>query len=342
VTAVPAFARDRAQAHRNGGWELAFLSRRSVVGVVLRRVALAVPLLVAVSGLSFVLVSVTPGDAARQIVGVNASQATYLSVRKELGLNLPVYTQYWHWLTHAIHGDLGTSLLTGQAVGQTISSRLPVTIALVGVALLVSLVVGVALGVASAVRGGVLGRAIDAFALLGFAFPVFWVGAILIAVFAVKLRWFPASGYVPISESVGQWLSSFALPALALSLGGIAAMAKQTRESMLDVLGSEYIRMVRASGLAPSSIVLRHALKNAAAPVLTVLGVQAVGLLGGTILVENVFALPGLGSLVVSATLGHDLPVVEGVAVVFTLIVVAVNLAIDIGYTLLNPRIDTR
>jgi peptide/nickel transport system permease protein len=196
--------------------------------------------------------------------------------------------------------------------------------------------------VISAVYGGVLGRAIDVFALVGFALPAFWVGAELIALFAVRWKLLPATGYVPVTQSVTGWLRSIALPIAALALGGIAAVAKQTREAMLDTLSSEYVRMARANGIGPCSIILRHALKNASVRALTVLGVQAVVLLGGTVLIENVFALPGLGSLVVSAATGHDLPVVQGVAIYFTGLVVVINLTIDLAYTALNPKVRVR
>lgn len=318
------------------------LARHPVVGVVARRLAMAVPLLFVVSAVSFVLVSLTPGDAAQQILGTQAPPEAYARVREALGLDLPLYEQYWQWVTHAVTGDLGASVFTGESVTHAIGSRLPVTLALIVGSLLLSVVVGVSLGVFSAVRGGAAGRAVDAFALVGFALPAFWVGVELIAVFAVKLQWFPATGYVPWAESPSDWLRSLVLPVLALALGGVAAVAKQTREAMLDVLGSEYVRMLWANGVSARSIYFRHALKNASLSVITVLGVQAVGLLGGTILVENVFALPGLGSLAVSASIQHDLPVVQGLAVCFTVIVVIVNLMIDLAYTWLNPKVQAR
>jgi peptide/nickel transport system permease protein len=306
------------------------------------RVAVAVPLLFAVSALSFVLVSLTPGNAADAILGTNGDPAEYQALTHALRLDLPLYDQYWQWLRHAVAGNLGTSVITGQSVAGAIGQRLPVTLSLIVGSLLVSAVTGVCLGVVSALRDGPVGRAVDGFTLIGFALPAFWVGAELIVLFAVKLKWFPATGYVSFAQSPAQWLRSLVLPVLALSLYGIAATAKQTREAMLDVLGSEYIRMARANGIAYRSIVLRHALKNASMRVVTVIGVQAVGLLGGTVLVENVFALPGLGSLVVSSATQHDLPVVQGVAVCFTIVVVLINLAVDLAYTWLNPRIRFR
>jgi peptide/nickel transport system permease protein len=216
-----------------------------------------------------------------------------------------------------------------------------VTLSLVLSSLLVSLVIGVGLGVLSAVRGGLLGRTLDALALTVWSLPVFWVAGELAIIFAVHLRLLPAVGYVPVNQSIGGWLRSLILPVAALSLGPIAALLKQTREAMLDVLGSEYIRMATANGIGAGSLIFRHALKNAAMRVVTVLGVQTVALLGGTVFVEGVFALPGIGSLVVTASLGHDISVVQGIAVVFTLFVIVVNLVIDLAYQWLDPRVRT-
>jgi peptide/nickel transport system permease protein len=313
-----------------------------VLRVVLRRCVMTVPLLFVVSALTFVLVSLTPGNAAQQILGTQATPAEYAAFDRALGLNLPLYEQYWNWLRHALTGNLGHSIFTSQPVAQAIGQRLPVTLSLLVGALLVAVVVGIGLGVFSALRGGVVGRAIDVLSLVGFSLPDFWVGAELIVIFAVWRSWFPATGYVSLSASPAGWLHSLVLPVAALSLYGIAATAKQTREAMLDVLGSEYIRMERANGISPVVIILRHALRNASMRVVTVLGLQAVGLLGGTVLVENVFALPGLGSLMVSAATQHDLPVVAGIVVTFTLMVVAFNLLVDVAYVWLNPRVRIR
>lgn len=309
--------------------------------VVSRRVLFAVPLLFAVTALSFVLASLTPGDAAQAILGTQATPEQYAELRESLGLDLPLYQQYLDWLAAALRGDLGTSLISSEPVTGLLEPRLPVTLSLLAVTLAVIALVGVPMGVLSAVRGGHVGRLVDAFALVGFSLPAFWVGAALIALFSVRLGWLPTSGYTPVDESIGGWLRTLALPVTALAIGGVAAVAKQTREAMLDALASEYIRMARASGIAESSIVFRHALKNAAAPVVTVLGLQAIALLGGTIFVESVFALPGLGGTVATASLQHDLPVVQGVVVYFTIMVVLMNLVVDLLYTSLNPRVRT-
>jgi peptide/nickel transport system permease protein len=300
---------------------------------------LAAPLLLLVSGLSFLLVSLIPGNAAKTIAGPEATPADVEHVRQQLGLAAPLYEQYWRWLTHALHGDLGVSFYTGQQVSQEISQRLPTTLSLIAGAVLVMLTVGVGTGIFSAVRGGVAGRTVDGLSLIGFALPGFWVGAMLIAIFAVKLGWLPAVGYVPLTQSPTRWLESLALPVIALSLSGIAIIAKQTRQAMLDVLASEHVRMARANGIPEGSILFVYTLKNAAMPILTVLGLQTVALLGGTILVENVFALPGLGSLAVNGAIQQDLPTVQAVTVLFTLIIIGINLIVDVAYTWLNPRV---
>ena len=241
----------------------------------------------------------------------------------------------------AATGDLGTSLYSGEPVAHTIRSRLPVTLSLVVSALLLTLIVGVGLGLFSAVRGGIAARFVDAFSLISYSLPVFWLSVLLVMLFAVRLGWLPAVGYVPLTESPTAWLRALALPVIALSLHGIAAIAKQTREAMLDVLASEYIRMAWVNGISARAIYFNNALKNAGIRIVTILGLQAVALLSGTVLVEVVFALPGMGSLSVNASLQHDLPVIQGVVVLFTLIVVVVNLVIDLLYTWLNPRVQT-
>jgi peptide/nickel transport system permease protein len=326
-------------AGRRAGTVLHELVRQPLLWVVMRRLLLTVPLLFLVSVLTFVLVSITPGDAATEILGANAPPEAYDRLRHSLGLDLPLHEQYWRWLRHALGGDLGTSLFTGERVTEAIDARLPVTLSLIVVSLLVQTVLGVGLGMLSATRGGAVGRAVDAFFLVGFALPAFWVGTILISLFAVRLHWLPAVGYVPLADSPRDWARSLVMPVIALSLHSIAALVKQTREAMLDALGSEYVRMARASGIAPWSILFQHAFKNAAIRVVTILGLLTIGLLGGTVIVESVFALPGVGSLAVTASIQHDLPLVQGIVVYFTVIVVVVNLTVDLAYTWLNPRV---
>lgn len=317
------------------------VARTPALRIVGRRIVSSVVLLFVVTALTFVLTSLIPGDPAQQILGLQGTPETYAALNRQLGLDLPLHQQYWNWLHDAVQGEFGVSLFDDVPVTETISGRLPVTLSLVVGTLLVSLLAGVALGVLSAVRGGLLGRGVDVLSLVGLAFPPFWIGALLISWFAVGLGWFPTFGYVPFAESPADWLRSLVLPVAALSAFGVAVIAKQTRESMLEALASEHVRMARAAGVSEGSIVLRHALKNASMRILTVLGILAVTLLSGTVAIEAVFGLPGLGELAVSATLRHDLPVLQGIVVCFTVIVIAINLLTDIAYTLVNPKVRT-
>jgi peptide/nickel transport system permease protein len=339
---VPEVGASVAQSGRHAADRLQ--GARRVVGhpiarVVASRLLWAIPLLFVVTVLSFLIVALTPGDAARQILGLKAEPGAYEHLRHALGLDQPLYQRYWDWLRNALHGDFGASLFTGEPVTHALNQRLPVTVCLIAGAILVTMLIGVSLGVFSAVRGGSLGRFVDALALTGFALPSFWIGAALIAVFAVRVHWFPAVGYVPFVQSPWNWFLSLVLPVAALSLTTVAAVAKQTREAMLDALGSEYVRAAWASGVSPTSIVFRHTFRNASIAVLTILGLQVVGLLGGTVFVESVFGLPGLGGLAVQSATRHDLPMIQGVVVYFTIIVIVVNLVVDIAYTWVNPRV---
>jgi peptide/nickel transport system permease protein len=304
-----------------------------------RRLLLSIPLLFLVSAISFVLLALTPGNVAREILGVKATRQQIAALERSLGVDRPLYDQYWHWLTHALRGDLGHSIISGQSVSSLITSRISCTASLIVGTFLVFLVVGVMLGVFSAVRGGTGDRVADAFSLVGYALPPVWVGAILIELFAVTIRAFPAVGYSSPSQGVGAWLRSLTLPVIALSIGFIAAVAKQTREAMLDVLASEHIRMARASGVPSRSIIWRYAMKNVAIRVVTVTGLLTIGLLGADVIVENVFALPGLGQSLVNATLAHDVPIVQGITVIFTIVIVLITLLTDVAYRLLDPRV---
>jgi peptide/nickel transport system permease protein len=304
-----------------------------------RRLWLSVPLLFGVSILTFVLESLTPGNPAAAILGTQATPETTAALSRQLGLNQPIYDQYWHWLERVLHGDLGKSILTGEPVTSLLDSRLSVTLSLIVGTVLVSSVAGVALGVAGALRGGVLGRIVDALSLLGLALPNFWLGYLLVLWLAISFKLFPATGYVAFGHSPGDWLRSLVLPVFSLSLGGISIIAKQTRDAMLDVLQREFIRALRARGVSQRSIVFKHALRNALPNVVTLIGLFVVSLLLGTTLIESVFALPGLGSEVVLATSQHDLPVIEGVALYFTLIVVVVFILVDSLCAWLNPKV---
>lgn len=307
--------------------------------LISRRLLASVPLVLLVSFLTFMLEALAPGDTARTILGDNYTPEGYAQLRRQLGLDEPLLAQYWTWLSHALRGDLGVSPISGLSVGDQILSRLGVTVSLaIGTTILATLI-GVGLGVLSAVRGGWLGRSVDVLALTGFALPNFWLALVLVTVFAVALPLLPATGYVPITVSPSGWAASLILPVAALAVHPIAVIAKHTRDGMQDALAKDFVHTLRANGASEASVVFRHALRNAAIPVVTVLGLMFVGLLSGVVLVESVFAMPGLGSLAVDATIQHDLPMVQGVAVTFTVIVVAVNLFVDLTYGWLNPKV---
>ena len=268
--------------------------------VIARRLLMAVPLLFIVTALSFLLLSLVPGDAALQILGQNVTPTALKALRERLGLNLPLPEQYWHWLMHALHGDLGSSAYSGQDVTQAILQRLPVTLSLALGGLIVIPLVGIAIGVYSAVRGGVLDGGLALIALGGYALPAFWLGAILIEFFAIRLHWFPAVGYVSFAQSPVEWLRSLVLPVAALSVGYIAIFAKQSRDAMLDVLASEHIRLAWARGVPARAIYFRYALKSVGPVLLTLVGLLTIGLIAGTLFVETVFALPGIGAYAVA------------------------------------------
>jgi peptide/nickel transport system permease protein len=292
-----------------------------------------------VSALTFVLVSLVPGDPARTIVGQHATEEQYRTVRGQLGLDEPLPVQYWHWLVRVFHGDLGSSLFSGEPVTSVLNNRLPVSLSLIVAGTVLSGILGVALGLLSARRGGFLVRVVDGLSLIGLAVPAFWLALVLIAVLAVRLRWFPVTGYVPFADDPAQWARSLVLPVLSLSVGAVAIIAKQTRDSVLDTSTRDFIRVMQANGFSPRSILYRHVLRNAALPVVTVLGVVLVSLLSAAVFVETVFAMPGLGSVTQQATLQHDIPLIQGAVLYITVLVVLVNLLVDLAYGRLDPRV---
>ncbi|MGW1272296.1 ABC transporter permease [Streptomyces sp. NPDC002491] len=306
---------------------------------ILRRAVRSVLLLLVVTFATYFLVSSTPGDAAYTLLGARATPEQLAVARHEMGLDRPMAAQYWSWLTHALHGDLGSSLLSGQPTAQALGQRLAPTVWLLLAAVAVSAVIGVALGLAGALRGGLVGRAIDLVGLAGLAIPNFILGLVLIAVFAVTLRALPASGYVPFADDPGGWARSLVLPVCALAFTVVGILARQLKVSMSDVLEREFIIAMKGNGLPVRSIVLRHGLRNAGLPVVANLGVIVVGLLSGSVLVEAVFGYPGLGSLLVTASGQADLPIVTGAVLVMTIIVIVVNVAVDLFSALIDPRV---
>jgi peptide/nickel transport system permease protein len=310
-----------------------------MVRLLLRRLALSVVLILLVPSITFFLEAITPGNVASLLLGTNATQQEVQQLSARLGLSLPLYDQYWHWLTQLFTGNLGTSYLNGQQVSAMIGQRLPVTLSILVGSLILASVLGVGLGVVSATRGRAIARTVDVGSVIGIAAPSFWIAIALVLIFAVRLRLLPAIGYVAINASPEQWLRSLILPWIALGLGLMTFIAKQTRDQMLSVLNRDFIRTLRANGVSERSVIFRHALRNAGIPVVTMIGLSFVGALSGAVFVEQVFVLPGLGSALVLAATTHDLPVLEGVSVVFTIMVVVVSLVTDLLYAALDPRI---
>lgn len=310
-----------------------------MIAVILRRLAMAVPVLIIVSFLIFLLESLVPGNPAQTILGQNATPANVAALTRQLGLDKPLLTSYWDWLREVVQGHLGTSIFTGQSVASELNQRLPVTLSVVGLSVVVSAALGVTAGLISATRGGILARALDVTSLAGLALPSFWIAVVLVAVFAVKLRALPSEGYISFGSSPLQWIEHLVLPVAALSLLGVTAVARQARDSILDALDADFVVMLTANGLPRRRVLWLHVLRNASLPVVTVLGVVAAGMLGGAVFIENVFVLPGLGSLATQSTLDHDLPTILGVGLYFTILVIIINLLVDVASVLLNPRV---
>jgi peptide/nickel transport system permease protein len=312
-----------------------------MVRLLLRRLALSVVLILLVPSITFFFEAITPGNVASLLLGTNATKQQIVQLSARLGLSQPLYEQYWHWLTQLFTGNLGTSYLNGERVTTLIGERLPVSLSILGGSLILASVLGVGLGILSATRGRAVARTVDVGSVIGIAAPSFWVAIALVLIFAVKFRVFPAIGYVALGTSPAQWLRSLILPWIALGLGLMTFIAKQTRDQMLSVLNRDFIRTLRANGVPERSIIFRHALRNAGIPVVTMIGLSFVGALSGSVFIEQVFVLPGLGSELTLAATTHDLPVIEGISVVFTIMVVVVSLAADLIYAALDPRIRT-
>lgn len=306
---------------------------------IARRVGAGVILLVAIALLSFLLLYADSASIARRLLGNGATDEVVARKTAELGLDQPVLVQVGQWASSAITGDLGRSWFSGELVSTSLAGRLGVTLSLVIGTTAVAVVVAVALGVVAARRRGWADTVIQFGVMLGFAVPGFLVALVLVLVFAVGLGWFTATGYVPPTASVSGWLASIALPVIALATGVIAAIAQQVRGSVIDALSRDYVRTLRARGLSSHSVIYKHVLRNAAGPGLAVVALQFVGLLGGAVIIEQIFALPGMGQLAVQATTQGDIPVVMGIVVVFAIIVVIVNLLVDLAQAGLNPKV---
>lgn len=307
--------------------------------LILQRLLALVPLLFIVSVLTFSFTSLLPSDPVDLILGDTGTEEQHEMLRERMGLNEPIHIRYLQWLGRAVQGDLGSSYFNSVSVMGAVMQRLPVTLSLTAVSAFIAVVVGVAAGVAAALHPrSWIDRLATLGATFGQAIPNFWFGLILVAIFAVSLRWFPATGFTPITQSPGEWLRSVILPSIALGTSSSAAIARQVRSAMVGVLQQDYVRAARAQGLTARRVLFKHALTNAMVPVVAVLSFQITVLLGGALIVEQVFAINGLGTLAIAAVRQQDIPMLQGLVLVMVGLVVAVQLATDIVYGLLNPK----
>lgn len=311
-----------------------------MLAYIVKRILATIPVMLVVALTVFSLLFLAPGDPATMIAGDQASAADIERIRQSLGLDQSFLVQFGTWLWRLVHFDLGNSVFTGQPVTALMAERVGPTVSVMLLTLVLSIFIAVPLGVIAAWKSGSwIDRAIMSVSVVGFSVPLFVVGYVLAWAFALKLQWLPPQGYTPISEGVWPWLQRLILPAITLGFVYIVLIARITRASMLEVLQQDYVRTARAKGLGPRTILFLHALKNGAVPVITVIGIGFAALIGGTVVTETVFTIPGMGRLTVDAILRRDYPVIQGLVLVFSFVYVLVNLAVDLIYTLVDPRI---
>jgi len=311
-----------------------------VLAYIIRRLIATIPVMLLVAVIVFLLVHLAPGDPASVIAGDNATSDQIAAIRAALGLDEPLWVQFAIWIGNVLRGDLGTSLFWNQPVSTLILQRAEPTISLAATTLLLAVTIAITLGVLAAWKAGTgLDRAVMGLAVTGFSVPVFVVGYLLVFVFAIQLRWLPVQGYRPIAEGLWPWFERLILPSVALGLAYVALIARITRTTMLEVLAEDYVRTAEAKGVATRPILLRHALKNAAVPIVTIIGIGVALLIGGVVITETVFNIPGIGRLVVDAIARRDYPIIQGVILVFSVVYVLINLAVDISYTFFDPRV---
>ncbi len=311
-----------------------------MLAYIIRRLASTVLVMGIVAVFVFLLLHLSPGDPAAIIAGDNATAEQIAGIRKQLGLDDPLPVQFIRWLFAVLQGDLGISIFSNEPVAKLIGQRIEPTLSLALTTLFVAVTLAVSFGVLAAWKVGTfIDRALMVVSVLGFSVPVFVVGYMLIYVFSINLRWLPVQGYATIDQGFWPWIERLILPSIALGLAYVALIARITRTSMLEVLAEDYIRTARAKGVATRSMLLKHALKNAGVPIVTVIGIGVALLIGGVVITETVFNIPGVGRLVVDAISKRDYPIIQGVILIFSGVYVLVNLLVDMSYTLLDPRI---
>ena len=306
----------------------------------LKRLLALVPVLFGISVVTFLLIRLVPGDVVAVMLGTDGDPVKAAQIRALFGLDRPLWEQYVNWVVRLVQGDLGVSLRTRQAVTWEISQRLPVTLELALLSSLLTILIAIPVGIFTAVKQySRTDYVMTVLTILGVSIPGFWLGTMLSLLFALTLRWLPPIGYTPFFDNPIENLRAMVLPTLALSAALIAVVMRQTRSSMLEVIGQDYIRTARAKGLAEGIVTYRHALKNALIPIITVLGIQTGRLLGGAVVIEQVFALPGMGRLVVDSIAQRDYPLVQGVVMVIATVFVLANFAVDLLYGVVDPRV---
>lgn len=309
-----------------------------MVSYVLRRLGAGIVLALLVTFITFLLLSTSFEDVAQTILGPAATPEVTAGLIADRGWDRPVVVQYLDWLVGAVRGDFGVSVYTSLPVGPTVLQRLVVTLSIIVPALVLTVILSVVLGVWSASRGGVVDHISQGISLIGYIVPGLLLAIALVVIFAVQLQWLPATGFTPFAEDPGAWLRSIAIPVVVLTVGGAANMTAQVRGRMIDELRRDYVRTLRTRGTSTTSIVVRHALRNAASPALTVMSLEFIQMFGGALIIENVFALPGYGSFAFNASLQGDIPVIMGITAFGVLLVTVVNLLTDLANGWLNPK----
>ncbi|MDR3538932.1 MAG: ABC transporter permease [Acetobacteraceae bacterium] len=311
-----------------------------MLAYAVRRIFSTIPVMLIVALFVFSLLYIAPGDPAAIIAGDQATPADVERIRASLGLDRPFVVRFGDWLWHIVHGDLGTSIFTNLPVTHMIAQRIEPTVSLMILTLILSLACAIPMGVVAAWKHGTwIDRLVMMTAVVGFSTPVFVVGYVLAYIFALWLDWLPVQGFTSISQGLWPFLRNLILPSVALGLIYMALIARITRATMLDVLSQDYVRTAKAKGVGQAGMLFRHALKNAAVPIVTIVGIGFASLIGGAVVTESVFAIPGLGRLTVDAILRRDYPVIQGVVLLFSFLYVLVNLVVDLLYTLFDPRI---